>query len=196
MKGSHVLWNLGSHREEKRGEACCVLSKVCSSARVPMVRGHVYSARSERVYSRLERCAEIRACVLVSECVCVHDVTCVAQCLKLLLIKRPPLTGTALHTTVHTRCAMRCGVRGWRVACGTSPRRARESRPWSRPHVRRGRGGRARRDLGSGVAPTKRVYPSHSTQYSDSLHPTASIPAPPSPSAAVTRHNSSSLTRS
>ena len=116
MKGSHVLWNLGSHREEKRGEACCVLSKVCSSARVPMVRGHVYSARSERVYSRLERCAEIRACVLVSECVCVHDVTCVAQCLKLLLIKKPPLTGTALH---HTRCA--CGAEcAWE--CGGAAR--------------------------------------------------------------------------
>ena len=147
MKGSHVLWNLGSHREERRGEACCVLSKACSSARVPMVRGHVYSARSERVYSRLERCAEIRACVLVSECVCVHDVTCVAQCLKLLLIKKPPLTGTALH---HTRCALAlCGAEcapapGWRaggvrVAVGTC--RAPAARE-SRPPVRRGRVGR------------------------------------------------------
>ena len=36
-----------------------MFSKVCSSARVPTVRGHVYSARSERdSVCRLERCAE------------------------------------------------------------------------------------------------------------------------------------------
>ena len=68
----------------------------------------------------------------LGECVCVHDVICVAQCLKLLLIKKPPLTGTALH---HTRCALAlCGAEcapapGSRVACGhVSRARARASR--------------------------------------------------------------------
>ena len=105
MNGSHVLWNLGSHREEKRGEACCVLSKVCSSARVPMVRGHDSRVFGSVGACRLERCAENTG-MFLGECVCDHNVICVSQCLKSLL-KKPPLTGTALHHALRLRCGVR-----------------------------------------------------------------------------------------
>ena len=104
MNGSHVLWNLGSHREERRGEACCVYYQRC----VPVLGCQwcaVTCIRLGRSVCRLERCAENTGMCL-GECVCVHNVICVSQCLKSLL-KKPPLTGTALHHALRLRCGVR-----------------------------------------------------------------------------------------
>ena len=207
-----------------------MFSKVCSSARVPMVcaRGHGIRLGPRSVgVCRLARevpgLSVYYVFIMLSVWLDVsNDYSGSSKS------RHPPVTGTALYTPHALRYAVGSesagGVSRVGVQCGN--RRARRTSraraesvvlsrvgcrvptraTWYTAGIRRGRGSRgaggrrgAEGSWGSGVsgvALTKRAYPSHSTQYSDSLHPTASMPAPSSPSAAVTRHNSSSLTRS
>ena len=115
MNGSHVLWNLGSHREERRGEACCVYYQRC----VPVLGCQwcaVTCIRLGRSVCRLERCAENTGMSL-GECA-MYVFIMLSVCLNVsnYYSKKPPLTGTALH---HTRCA--CGAEcAWE--CGGAAR--------------------------------------------------------------------------